>query len=256
MIRPSRLSIYLVLALSIASQSASAAVFSTDDREIVEEERSDLAGIGMVSELATGTYGTAFLVGPCHALSAPHIIHRAEPVGQSVILRFKPWQRADAGTSSTAMVIAAGTAGSAPGDVSQDWILLRLDRCLGATLGFLPLSREPLRIPASGPIAPALVGVGFPADRSAARRPVIDPACRVRIIASTGLLHDCATMPGNSGGPLMAWSAARQRYEAYAINVAGIGNHDPRAFDQRSANGAVAVAPIVALLDALDSGGH
>lgn len=76
------------------------------------------------------------------------------------------------------------------------------------------------------------------------------------MIASTGLLHDCATMPGNSGGPLMALSAAHRRYQAYAINVAGYGDHYPRAFDQGWSNAAVATAPIVAILDAIEGGAH
>ena len=217
-------------------------------------DASDLVGIGIVSETLTSTYATAFLVGPCHALSARHVVHHSNPIGRTVMLRFKPWRRSDAGNSSDAVVIAAGGAAASPGDVSQDWILLRLDRCLGASLGYVPLSREPLRIPESGPIGPGLLAVGFPEDRSVARRPTIDPHCRVRMISSTGLLHDCATMPGNSGGPLMAWSAEHQRYEVYAINVAGFADRAPRAFDERSANAAVAIAPIVVILDAIGSG--
>ncbi|MEO7814068.1 MAG: trypsin-like serine protease [Sphingomicrobium sp.] len=254
MVAPSRLLKSALPALLIAARPAFGAVFDADDRELVTGDRSDLAGIGMVSETANSSYGTAFLVGPCHALSARHVVHRSQAMGQRVMLRFAPWRRANAGNSSGAIVVAAGGIAEAAGDVSQDWVLLRLDRCLGATLGYYPLSREPLRIPPSGPILPAMVGIGFPAERAAARRPVIDPECRVRMIASTGLLHDCATMPGNSGGPLMAWSAARRRYEVYAINVAGVGDHDPRVFDQRSANGAVATAPLVAILDAVE--GH
>lgn len=136
--------------LSVASQSAVGAIFSVADRVTVATDVSELAGIGMVSESATSTYGTAFLAGRCHALSPRHVVYHADPVGQRMILRFAPWRRSDAGNSSGATVIAAGGAASSPGDVSRDWILLRLDRCLGATLGFVPLSREPLRMPASG----------------------------------------------------------------------------------------------------------
>ena len=250
---PSRLCAWLILALVSAPPPAAATVFSVDDREVVPKDASELAGIAMVSETRVGAYGTAFMVAPCLALSARHVVHHADPVGQRLTLRFAPWQRTNAGNSSAATVIAAGGAAASAGDVSQDWVLLRLDRCLGATLGYFPLSREPLRVPPSGPIVPALVAIGFPEDRAAARRPVVDPDCRVRMIASTGLLHDCATMPGNSGGPMMAWSAARRRYEVYAINVAGFADRVPRAFDLASANGAVAIAPIVAVLDAIEA---
>lgn len=242
-----------MVALAVRAKPVAAAVFGVDDRQALSGDRSELAGIAMVSETRVGAYGTAFLVGPCLALSARHVVHHADPVGQRLTLRFAPWQRADRSNSSAATVIAGGGAATLAGDVSQDWVLLRLDRCLGATLGYFPLSREPLRIPPSGPIVPALVAVGFPEDQAAARRPVIDPDCRVRMIASTGLLHDCATMPGNSGGPMMAWSEARRRYEVYAINVAGFADRMPRAFDQASANGAVAVVPIVAILDAIEA---
>ncbi len=227
-------------------------MFSADDRFTAGRDRSDLEAVGIVSETAAGNYGTAFLVGRCFALSARHVVHHADPVGRKVRLRFRPWERSDGTNSSAAAVVAAGGAPIVDGDRSQDWILLRLDHCLGERLGYFPLSRVPLRVPGAGPISPGLMAVGYPRDRVAALRPTVDPACRVQQITSYGLLHDCATLPGNSGGPLMAWSEQHQRYEVYAINVAGYDGGAVRAFDLGSANVAVAIEPIVAILEAIE----
>lgn len=244
-----KLGIALALGVLLHSNPSSASVFSEDDRVTAAGDASDLEAVGVIRETAEGSYGTAFLVAPCYALSAKHIVHHADPIGRNVTLRFKLWQRSDGTNTTNAAVVAAGGRAQAAGDLSQDWLLLRLDRCLGDHLGYFRLSREALQIRGAGPITPKLIAVGYPADRLPALRPTIDPACRVRLITSYGLLHDCATLPGNSGGPLMAWNAQHRRYEVVAINVAGHDRRVPEAFDLDSANAAVSVEPIVAILD-------
>lgn len=236
------------------SAPVAAAIFTADDR--VADIRADARWrtVGLVSEAPDAPYGTAFLVGNCHALTARHIIHHAQPVGRSVDLRFEPWRRATAANSSAATVVAAGGLAQGPSDVSQDWVLLRLDQCLGRSLGFLPLNSAPLLIHAAGQgIGPDLIGVGYPNDQPR-RGPTIDPLCRVRLITSFGLLHDCATLPGNSGGPLIGWNAARKRYEVYAINVAGFDRRTASPFVLDDANAAVAINSIRSQVDAAIAG--
>lgn len=232
--------------MAVAGSEAQAAIFEIDDRIGVERGDVELRGVGIVSETPTSDYGTAFLIDACHALSARHVVHQAEAMGQQVTLQFEPWRASTRANSAVGTVVATGGTPRRLSDLSQDWILLRLDRCLGATLGFLPLSMTPLAFRADRrAIGPALKAVGFPHDRAVVRGPTIDPLCAVRMISSFGLLHDCATLPGNSGGPLIAWNAAMERYEVVAINVAGHDRATAERFDAEAANVAVSIESIL-----------
>ena len=232
--------------------SVSASIFNEDDRVAGANDSGSLDSIGIVRETLRGGYATVFLVGECYALSAKHVVHNPEPVGRPVTLRFELWERASASNSTKGVVVAAGGQPEGIGDVSKDWILIRLDRCLGRSLGYLTLSEDVLQIPGSGQITPSLRAVGYPRDRPLSSHPTVDPACRVKLISSYGLLHDCATLPGNSGGPLLGWNSKRQQLQVFAINVAGYDDHLPRSFDQNRANAAVAVQPIIAILALFD----
>lgn len=232
--------------MAVAGSEAQAAIFERDDRIGVEQGGAGLRGVGVVSASPTSSYGTAFLIDACHALSARHMVHRAEAIGQRLTVQFEPWRASTRANSAVGTVVATGGTPRRRSDVSQDWILLRLDRCLGATLGFLPLSKMPLAFRADRrAIGPDLKAIGFPHDRAVERGPTIDPLCAVRMISSFGLLHDCATLPGNSGGPLIAWNAAMERYEVMAINVAGHDRATAERFDAEAANMAVSIESIL-----------
>lgn len=233
--------------------AAFASIFDNDDRATLGSDDTRLDPVGIVSASKGGPYGTAFLINACYALTAKHVIHHPEPIGRQVILRFAPWRQSNRLNTTSAIVVIAGGRAAALSDLSQDWVLLRLNRCLGRTLGHFELSSVPVKIqPEELNITPNLVAVGFSNDRSLARRPTIDTTCRVRLITSFGLLHDCATLRGNSGGPLMAWNKDSGKYEVFAINVAGEHDPIPRPFDLRSANVAVSIQGILPALKALD----
>ena len=233
----------------LAGADATASIFDTDDRMSVGHIDGSLKSVGVVSETATSNYGTAFLIDACHALTARHVIHHADAIGQRVSLWFEPWRPATRFNSAAGIVVAAGGAASNGSDLSQDWALLRVDPCLGETLGFLRPSSEPLALRPGRPgIAPKLMAVGFPHDRRIEDGPTIDPDCQVRLMTSFGLLHDCATLPGNSGGPLIAWNADRRRHEVYAINVAGFDKSMLDRFDPDVANIAVSLHSILPVI--------
>lgn len=233
--------------------AAFASIFDNDDRATLGSDDTRLDPVGIVSAIKGGPYGTAFLIDACYALTAKHVIGHPEPIGRKVILRFVPWRQSNRLNTTSAIVVAAGGTAAAVSDLSQDWVLLRLNRCLGRILGHFELSSVPVTIQHTNlTITPNLVAVGFSNDRSLARRPTIDSSCRIRQITSFGLLHDCATLRGNSGGPLMAWNKDREKYEVFAVNAAGEHDPVPRSFDLRSANVAVAVHTILPALQALD----
>lgn len=251
------LGIPLTLTLGILSglfqpAAATASIFGEDDR--VTETRSNprFRPVGIVKEKARHGFATAFLVDDCHALTAKHVIHHPDPIGRTVKIRFEPWLQSSPSNTTTGVVIAAGGMTIAKADWSEDWALLRLSQCLGRTLGFFRLSSAPLKIQAVKlGITPTLIAVGYPNDRKRGRGPTIDPRCEVKLITSYGLLHDCAALPGNSGGPMVSWNDDLGQFEVFAINVAGHHNRAPRTFDLDSANMAVAVQPILMILKAL-----
>lgn len=136
------------------------------------------------------------------------------------------------------------------GDYSDDWALVRLDLCLGKGAGFYPVSDSGFgRLGNSDRLFPALIGLGFPRDRGG-RQLMVDPACAARQRTTIGVRHDCAALPGGSGGPLIAWNAKRSRYEAVAINVAQFPQRTAVAFTLDQANLAVELAPLRTRIEA------
>jgi hypothetical protein len=133
---------------------------------------------------------------------------------------------------SGATVIAAGDYEAAdeskdPGLArGGDWILIRLDQCLGAELGYATLiAGEP-----EGPVESA----GFPIDRPWKRGPTIDPHCAITSARPLVFLDDCATLQGDSGGPIFKIAPATadhpERLEVFAIQSAGMTTRRPIAY--------------------------
>ena len=48
------------------------------------------------------------------------------------------------------------------------------------------------------------MSAGFPMDRSWRRQLTIDPQCRLRGTPRNLFVHDCSSLPGNSGSPIFA----------------------------------------------------
>ena len=88
----------------------------------------------------------------------------------------------------------------------QDWALLKLDTCLGAPEfghGYMRLRAMSTRELMRTGIGLSVRTLGFPIDKDASRL-WLDPTCRViGQIYSSGWQHDCITLPGNSGGPIV-----------------------------------------------------
>ncbi|WGF86200.1 trypsin-like serine peptidase [Marinivivus vitaminiproducens] len=97
------------------------------------------------------------------------------------------------------------------GALSDDWALIRLDTALDV---------RPLRLLRTAPgIGTAIVRAGYGRDRPHLLTRDLD--CRVRGEARGMLLHDCDSLPGDSGAPLLVETDEGWVVGAIAIGIAG-----------------------------------
>jgi lipoprotein NlpI/V8-like Glu-specific endopeptidase len=242
------LSVGLVL-LGVCSGVALAE--SVDDRvSVAREKGTPMGAIGMVLRLdADGAEaGTGFLVSPCHILTAAHVVSGSGGISENQVLLFfagtgnlgpgdlkadhfgalspaRPvawgdYQELESGTNDER--VAAFRANS-----WNDWSLLKLDRCLGDDgFGYLQLGPMSTRDFTRAGGKRAVTAIGMPADRGNEKL-TMDPACSLLgQIEAAGWQHDCTTMPGNSGGPVLAAraDAGDDWPRVLAITVASVGN--------------------------------
>lgn len=220
------------LICGLCPRPITAAIFDSDDRRTVSTAPgSPFAAVGMVKRGSLlGRYTTGTLVDDCHVLTAQHVLGlRASAIGQR--LTFKAAIGSGHTISSDGTVVAAGglekyqTAGQQFDARGSDWLLLRLDTCLGTTLGFARLRLQPAE-------ASDLVHVesaGYPVDVYPGSGLTIDPSCAIRGVYGLVWLNDCAALPGNSGGPIfrLSSSGGKPQLEVYAIQSAAWGKFMP-----------------------------
>jgi V8-like Glu-specific endopeptidase len=244
---------FIALCALPVSVPAFAAVFEQDNRFTPPtEQNSPYAPIGVVRPLsglgswALLRYTTGFLVDDCHVLTAQHLLgDDTSPIGKRV--RFTGGFTSPTRLTSHGTVTAAGGVenyggydrhkGSERYEAARahDWMLIRLDQCIGKQLGFLHLKPE---LPAWN-----VESAGFP--NKFFRQPLkLDPSCRVRYRTKLLFLNDCAVEPGNSGSPV--FSEVRQGdqivLEVYAIESAGWMTNKPCPFSWADANIATPVS--------------
>ena len=238
-------------ALAATAPAARAAIIDGDDRvAVARNQGSAYAAIGRV--IGGGRAGTGFLVGECHVLTAQHNAGDGpSPVGQAMIFRASGAGHARSPPSSRGIIVASGDFDFArrPGNWSEgrsrDWILIRLDRCLGQSLGFVALGvdQEFRFDQADAPVQSA----GFPSDRRSPDTLVLDPSCRIRGGNYREWMHDCAALPGNSGSPLFQAfrSGGRVRLRVVAMVTSGEHSGAARPYDNATANRATKIAYII-----------
>lgn len=205
--------------LLLCASTASAAVFDIDDRIAEQGTPADLMAIGVVRD-GNSHRATAFLVGDCEVLTARHASgKRSTAIGQR--LMFARPGAEDGGSSGT--VVAEGEFDPRhhrhPADYQGDWMLLRLERCLGR--GGVAVQLNPVSIswPRS---SPTMQSAGFPGQRRWRKGITRDPACRVRMVINGICQNDCAALPGDSGSPLFTLEGEgdQRRMIVYAMQVA------------------------------------
>ena len=218
-----------VLLLSNAL-SAAAAGFGSDDR--VERHRvkgSVYGAIGLVvhEDGMSTEAGTGFLVSPCHVMTAYHVVAGKEKLRPTDRATFYVGEGNDGPDYSGSKVYAESSVAHpvAWGDFLdgesdniatrvkavqfngwQDWVLLKLENCLGDPkngYGYLHLKPIATRELTRSGETLSVVAVGLPKDRKELTL-TEDPSCRViGQMAESGWQHDCITLPGNSGGPVL-----------------------------------------------------
>jgi len=206
--------------------------FGADDRVAVPREagqRYDTVGL-LVAQTGDGNFtaGAATLVSPCHVLTAYHVASGGERIDSDTVAAFylgigdegpgvEDFDHFELSSPARAVVwgdyrgLKEHNGPPVADDFDQengwqDWALLKLDTCLGAPEfghGYMRLraisSRDLMRT-GTGLDARTL---GFPVDKDPSRL-WLDPNCHViGQIYSSGWQHDCITLPGNSGGPIV-----------------------------------------------------
>jgi V8-like Glu-specific endopeptidase len=185
----------LALLFALSPLKTQANIFGIDDRIRVQPAlQSPLATIGTLTNNRDQARGTAFLVSRCLILTNAHVAFSDEKnpsvadTSQFQLLNEEP---VTATPVLFGKVISEGT-----WQIQDDWAILKLANCLGDRYGWLKFGA----IPSGMNFQPHAVQLaGFPEDKSL-RGLTLDPQC---LIHDPKGRHDCATRPGNSGGPLL-----------------------------------------------------
>lgn len=257
--RRTLLGLGLAAATELLVAPAAAVTFGIDDRTPVARLAGAESGaIGMLFyEVRTPgagakggeqfAAGTAFLVSPCHVLTAYHVAAGGETVDPTKISTFYAGQGAIGpdfpelnrfADASRAKPVAWGRfvhagAGTTLLERTQsverngweDWALLQLETCLGGPeygYGYLKLApvmtRDLMRRATPLPAR----SVGLPGDKSVLSLWEDDDCRFIGQIYASGWQHDCITIPGNSGGPLFVTDPATKEQRVAAISVSVI----------------------------------
>lgn len=218
--------------LSVHSVAGHSAIFHRDDREYVSPAPgSPYAPVGIVLKnvLTRPLYPlratTGFLVDDCHVLTTQAAMNgNKSPVGSHVRFRLglrTPYYRSTRGT----IVAFGGQTDRIRATESQiergahDWLLVRLDQCVGRTFGHVALK--------SGPFSPYefrdLNSASWPRERGKTRGVSIDPSCMVLYSRGPMWVNDCATTRGDAGAPIfrIVGTGPGQQMTVYAMQSAG-----------------------------------
>ncbi len=265
----------LALLLLLPLRPASAVALGGDDRQPVRHIKGTAFGpIGLMvldEGQSDAVAGTAFLVSPCHVLTAYHVAGGGKEINAKTTASFYLGQGSIGPDFDDAQHFADQSAAHpvvwgkyVPSDDDgpaaqraramlengwQDWALLKLDRCLGGPdydYGYFQLAPITTRDLTRDGLGLRVSSVGLPGDKSMDRL-WRDPDCRiVGQVHNSGWQHDCVTVPGNSGGPLLlapepyqppappseAEHGARPRVVAITIAITGVDGLDNAQSDE------------------------
>lgn len=234
----------------VCAKPCAASIFGHDDRyRPVIASGSPFNVVGLV-EIGMRR-GSGVIVSPCYAITSQHIVgSHSDPVGKR--LRFTAGQSGGHPLVTGSTVVASGGYDKAANtmDVAllrgSDWALLRMDRCIGTELGYATLTFADPRLTL---VNTSMESAGFPGHRPTRFGPLIDPHCSLTSIRPLVILNDCATLPGDSGGPIFrvpASAGSPARLVVYGLQAAGFHSSHPVAYRPGLANQATPAWEILA----------
>lgn len=159
----------------------------------------DLSAVGSIRG-PHGVRATAFFVSQCEPLTVKHAAgHVKTPMGLRMHFNRPGIDR----TATRGTVIAEGSHDLVNdwlgADRRGDWMLIRLDRCIGRSRDVVDVNLVSLKGPTE---ATSMQSAGFPVTRAWTEGVSRDPPCRVGRIDKGLYRNDYSTLPGDSGGPL------------------------------------------------------
>ena len=243
-------------------------LFETDDQERhIRLPQTASGSIVLIIDPTTDKAGTGFLIAPCYAMSALHVVlsdfdvsvRRYPSVRYEYTLYYGSGTRFDAFDDLTiARPVAWGgffDSLTVDIDASEDWIILQLDECVGRRYGHFQV--RPRSFSDLGAfVSFALAGYPRTDDYSTVQ---VDPACRIHAEHGWPLgrgavwYHDCATREGASGSPI--YTTLDDGLEAVAIAVGELQRTEEvlPAYSEAFANIAVPMRNAEWALTALES---
>jgi V8-like Glu-specific endopeptidase len=236
---------FAILLSGFCATEGPATIFGADKRVYVTTARgSPFSPVGLVRRGSLMEhYGTGTLIDQCDVLTSQHILTTgASAIGRRVKFTAGLGTLDQASSGGTVVLTGGRETHQSPKEhyeaVAHDWMVVRLDKCLGTTFGYAELRA----LPPGGDLG-GLESLGYPVDRDRRKGATLDPSCKVSAVYTLVWLNDCATLPGSSGGPLFRLSRSQRgtAMEIYAIQTAGFGRRPNTTFWSGNANQATPV---------------
>lgn len=178
--------------------------------------------VGLVSRIHDGepAIGSGFLIGPCHIMTARHVA----PPGRDRVgsrLHFN----GQAGSNGTVIAVGNDDASRSPGMArGGDWIVARLDRCIGTRIGYFAPAHKKIDRDQVDQRDEVFVA-GFPNSRARDLGVLVSKPCRIGGLLVDGtIVTPCPVSVGNSGGPLFKIRVERGQVTYVALGVVDAGD--------------------------------
>lgn len=194
------------------------------DREFqkVEKDNPAYSPIGIIT---TGQNdSTAFLVAPCYVLTTYHTLFGQGAIDPARAFQFNVGrpdnEAADFKDGTAAKPVVLGDYATAPHRTCEDFALLRLNRCLGDTYGYIVLAPFSIGqiLELQNTYNKVVKSAGYPRSEEFDEISVDEGVVHgPHVSDEEALAHTCNAMGGSSGGPLFFELPASGRLIAFGI---------------------------------------
>lgn len=195
----------------VRADAADPAGTAAGRRLIADASQYPWSAIGRL-DFGGGGFCTAFLIGEREALTAAHCLHdkRANKPWRPRDLHFRAGYQQDKHVAESGIESYVVADDFVPGaepvtaNADADWALIRLKKPIGRTAGYLGILPADLAEVARLAQRPgALLKSGYRIDADNVQTITRDCRAVGHLSGSTMLLHDCPTIHGDSGAPIL-----------------------------------------------------